>query len=207
MVYYLCRNPKCMARVVEEIDAADRAGQLSTPVITYKESTSCLPYFNAVLKEAMRVHPSVGLLMERHVPAEGVTVTVPGPGGRDHFLPGGTVVGINPWVTNRDPVIFGPDPDVFRPERWLLDDTEDVDGAARLKQMDGVLELNFGGGSRKCIGRNISMIEMQKVLPQLLREYTVELTRPDEEWKTCNHWFVQQEGVVCNLTKRGGMNV
>lgn len=140
VIYYLCRHPECMAKVVGEIDAADKAGKLSTP-IKYKESTNDLPYFNAVLKESMRIHPSVGLLMERHVPAEGVDVD-------GHFIPGGTIVGINPWVTNRDPEVF-PDPDEFKPERWM------EGSEAHLKQMDNILELNFGGGSRKCIGRNI----------------------------------------------------
>ena len=176
-----------MEKVVQEIKTADNQGHLSQ-IITYKESTTVLPYFNAVLKEAMRIHPSVGLLMERHVPSEGVEVD-------GHFIPGGTIVGINPWVTNRDISIF-PDPDEFKPERWL------EAPEAQLKQMDNVLELNFGGGSRKCIGRNISMIEMQKVLPQLFRLYQVELTYPDKEWDICNHWFVQQEGVICNLTRR-----
>lgn len=129
-----------MAKVVEELDEADNAGKLSTP-IRYKESTNDLPYYNAVLKEAMRIHPSVGLLMERHVPAEGIKID-------GHFIPGGTIVGINPWVTNRDPAAF-PDAEEFKPERWL------EASEAHLKQMDSILELNFGGGSRKCIGRNI----------------------------------------------------
>ncbi|KAK5100464.1 hypothetical protein LTS08_005213 [Lithohypha guttulata] len=176
-----------MTKVVEEIDAAGKEGQLSTPV-SYKESTTSLPYFNAVLKEAMRIHPSVGFLMERHVPPEGVEIS-------SQFIPGGTIVGINPWVTNRNESVF-PDPDEFKPERWL-EATE-----SQMKQMDDIFELNFGGGSRKCIGRNISMIEMQKVLPELLRRYTVTLTHPDKDWRICNHWFVQQEGVICNLTRR-----
>jgi cytochrome P450 len=68
--------------------------------------------------------------------------------------------------------------------------------------MDNIFELNFGAGSRKCIGRNISWIEMMKVIPELLRQFRVELTYPDKEWQTCNHWFVQQKGVICNLVRR-----
>lgn len=177
-----------MKAVVDEIDQADKQGKLSSP-ITYKESTTHLPYFNATLKESMRIHPSVGLLMERHVPAEGVEIA-------GHHIPGGTIVGINPWVTNRDETVFH-GPDEFKPERWLNA------SESQLKQMDNILELNFGGGSRKCIGRNISMIEMQKVLPQLLRLYKVDLTYPEKEWDICNHWFVQQDGLICTLTKRG----
>ena len=51
--------------------------------MSYKESLDHLPYFDAVLKEAMRVHPSIGLLMERHVPPEGATICgVDLPGGK-----------------------------------------------------------------------------------------------------------------------------
>ncbi|KAF2180281.1 cytochrome P450 oxidoreductase [Zopfia rhizophila CBS 207.26] len=187
IVYYLCKNPHCMAKVVQEIDGADEEGKLSTP-ITYKETTTVLPYFCAVLKEAMRLHPSVGLLMERHVPAEGVEMS-----GR--FIPGGTIVGINPWVINRDKTMF-PDPDDFKPEGWM------TAAEGQLRQMDNIIELNFGGGARKCIGRNMSMIEMHKVVPQLLREFTVELTHPEKKWSTCNHWFVQQGDLICSLTRR-----
>ena len=110
-----------MDKLVKEIDDANAAGKLSNP-ISYKEATTALPYLGAVVKEAMRIHPSVGLLMERHVPAEGFEV-----GG--YRLPGGTIVGINPWVTDRDPDVF-PDPESFKPERWL----EASD--AQLKEME-----------------------------------------------------------------------
>lgn len=145
IVYFLCRNPATMQKLVTEIDSADKAGQLSTP-ISYKEASTHLPYLGAVVKEAMRLHPSVGLLIERHVPAGGLDIL-------GHHLPEGTIVGINPWVTNRDVTLF-PDPEAFKPERWIdAGDTE-------RKRMESVWELNFGGGSRKCIGRNISWIEI-----------------------------------------------
>ena len=80
-----------MAKAVEEIDNADRQGALSQP-ISYKEATSSLPYLGAVVKEAMRLHPSVGFLMERHTPPQGATIC-------GQYVPGGTIVGINPWVT------------------------------------------------------------------------------------------------------------
>lgn len=45
-------------------------------------------------------------------PAEGAII--------DGFkIPGGTIVGINPWVIHRNTEIYGEDADVFRPERWL----------------------------------------------------------------------------------------
>ena len=188
IVYFLCRHPDCMKRLVSEIEDADKQGNLSHP-ISYKEATTMLPYLGAIVKESIRLHPSVGLLMERHVPAEGLSI----PGYR---IPAGTIVGINPWVTNRDATAFAPAPEEFDPDRWL------TASEAQLRLMDNIFELNFGAGSRKCIGRNISWIEIMKVIPELLRQYRVELTYPEKEWEICNHWFVQQEGVICNLIRR-----
>ena len=187
IIYFLCRHPPAMGKAVQEIDKSDRQGVLSQP-ISYKEASSSLPYLGAVVKEAMRLHPSVGFLMERHVPPQGATIC-----GKD--IPGGTIVGINPWVTSRNEDVF-PDAEAFRPERWL-ESSED-----QLKEMDSLLSLNFGAGSRTCLGKHISLIEIHKVIPQLLRTFKVELTYPEKEWKICNHWFVQQEGLVCTLTRR-----
>lgn len=146
IVYFLCRHPAVEQKLVAELTAADANGSLSSP-ISYKQASTLLPYLDAVVREAMRLHPSVGLLMERHVPAGGLHI-------HGRFLPAGTIVGINPWVTNRDVEVFAPDPDVFRPERWIKADE------TQRKRMDALWELNFGGGSRKCIGRNISWIEI-----------------------------------------------
>lgn len=80
-------------------------------------------YLQAVLKEAMRIHPAVGLLLERVVPREGCEIA-------GVKLPPGTIVGINPWVLHHDPQVWGEDVHIFRPERWLEADP------AQLKLMD-----------------------------------------------------------------------
>lgn len=185
-IYFLIKNPDKMRKTVDEIDAADKEGKLSHP-ISYKESITHLPYACAVLKEAMRLHPSVGLLMERHVPPQGAEIC-------GKYIPGGTIVGINAWVLQHDPNVYE-DPEAFIPERWLTADAE------KLAKMEASF-LAFGAGSRTCVGKNISLMEMQKVVPQLLRSYSIELADPKAEWKTNNRWFVQQSGLVCSLTKR-----
>lgn len=43
---------------------------------------------------------------------------------------------------------------------------------------------------------------MSKVIPELLRRYTVALKHPEREWKVCNRWFTQQEGLIVTLTPR-----
>jgi cytochrome P450 len=186
ILYFLIRNPRTMEKLVAEIDAADKAGQLSEP-IKYKEAITHIPYLSVVLKESMRLHPSVGLLLERHVPPQGATIC-------GQHIPGGTVVGINAWVTHYDPSVY-PEPEKFIPERWQDSDAE------KLRVMEQSF-FAFGAGSRTCIGQNISMMEMTKLIPQLLREFKVSLTHPEKEWKTRNVWFVQQEGLICNMERR-----
>jgi cytochrome P450 len=182
VIYFLCRHSRVMKKLIQDIDDANLANPVS-----YEEAIN-LPYLGAVVKEAIRLHSSVGLLLERHVPVEGFEV-----GG--YRLPGGTIVGINSWVTDRDPDVF-PDPGLFWPERWL------TASEAHLKEMENLWEFNFGYGNRKCMGRYFAMIEVHKIIPQLLRTYSIELTHPEKEWTVTNHLFVQQEGLICTLKKR-----
>ena len=107
--------PESLRRLREELYGAESAGRLSSPV-TWKESKE-LPYLDACIKEAGRIHPPFGLPLERVVPAGGQTIC-----GR--FLKGGTIVGVSGWVVHRDREIFGQDADVWRPERWLVEDEE-----------------------------------------------------------------------------------
>ena len=46
------------------------------------------------------------------------------------------------------------------------------------------------------------MVEIHKIIPQLLRTYIIELDKPEKEWTVKNHWFTQQKGLVCRLKKR-----
>ena len=170
--YNLMRNPSKMDKLVAEIDLAQAQGKLGNP-ISYKESTTHLPYTQAVIKEALRIHPSVGLLLERYVPPGGVDIC-------NQHIPGGTIVGVNAWVVHRDPVVF-PEPEKFLPERWI------ESGADKLKEMEASF-FAFGAGSRTCIGKNISLLEMTKVIPLLLREYKLSLADPGKEWVVRNKW-------------------
>ena len=108
--YYLLKNPASMARLRSELDAATIEDSASG-LVTWKESQN-LPYLDACIKEASRLHPPIAFPLERTVPAEGAIV------GGQH-LPGGTLVAMSTWVVNRDPETFGEDADSWRPERWL----------------------------------------------------------------------------------------
>jgi cytochrome P450 len=165
---------------------------------------------HACIKEALRLHPAVAMPLERIVPPTGAQL-----GDSSHFLPGGTIVGMNPYVVNRDKGIFGLDAEVFRPERWLeRPSVPSADGDARngedaseeyadegntketLLRMDKTL-LTFGAGSRYCIGKNISLLEMAKFVPQVLRRFELRWAggKGKEEWEVETFWFAKQKGM------------
>ncbi|KAK5382251.1 hypothetical protein LTR20_006117 [Exophiala xenobiotica] len=175
VVYFLCKNPEKLAKLRSEIDEADRTGTLSA-VIKYKEALK-LPYLQAVLKEAMRLHPSTGFTLARVVPKGGTVLL-----GYD--LPEGTTVGINSWVAHRNENVFGNDVESFIPERWLVSEES-------VRKLDRYF-LEFGLGARTCLGKNISLMEMSKVIPQIFRAFDIELVNLQKVWKTTNWWLVKQ---------------
>ncbi|OTB09526.1 hypothetical protein M426DRAFT_316070 [Hypoxylon sp. CI-4A] len=189
--YYLLRNPSSLIKLRKELDDAALAGNFSdyeTGLVTWTESQK-LPYLDACIKEAFRLHPAAGLPLERIVPEPGVEIA-------GHYVKGGTIVGASAWIIHRRPEIWGEDVDTFRPERWLVD--ENLKGEAKEEQEKRVREMNgmmfqFGMGSRTCIGKNISLLEIYKVVPSLLRRFEIRFKDPSQEWKLVNAWFVKQQ--------------
>lgn len=124
------------------------------------------------------MHPAAGLPLERITPPQGVEIC-------GQHIPGGTIVGCNAWVLHRRPEVFGEDVDFYRPERWLEADKE------QLKEMNATM-FQFGAGTRTCIGKNISLLEVYKLIPSFLRRFEINLDKPDREWHLHNAWFVKQ---------------
>ncbi|PYI31609.1 cytochrome P450 monooxygenase [Aspergillus indologenus CBS 114.80] len=145
-----------------------------------------LPYLDACVKEALRLHPPFCLPFERIVPSTGMTVC-----GR--YLPPGTTVGMNPWVINRNKEVFGEDADMWRPERWLSDDHSH---AIMEKTM-----LSFGAGRRMCLGKNIAIFGMKKLTATLLVKYHIRIQQP-ERFMTENYFFFHQAGLMAEIEKR-----
>jgi hypothetical protein len=164
--YYVLKSPLCYRRLTEEVDAAfsmKSAPATAYPSISFAEVQQ-LPYLSACIKEAFRLHPATRFIPERVVPAQGHTIC-----GRR--IPGGTIVGVSAWVLHRNADIYGEDVEVFRPERWLANDTEKV------RLMDRMLS-HFGyGGNYTCIGKNIALLEMYKVIPAMIRHFEVRAYR------------------------------
>jgi cytochrome P450 len=70
---HLYTHPDVLAQLRKELKEARADGTISDP-ITFQESQR-LKYFHAVVKEAMRLHPSAGLPMWRVVPEGGATIS------------------------------------------------------------------------------------------------------------------------------------
>ena len=112
-------------------------------------------YLEAVVKEAMRLHPVIPMVV-RHL-MKPATI-----GGID--LPAGATVSASILLAHEDPRNF-PEPKAFRPERF-------VDG-----HMPPNTWLPFGGGVRRCIGAGFSLMEGVAVLREVLTSYDVRIPK------------------------------
>ncbi|KFZ04356.1 hypothetical protein V502_10212, partial [Pseudogymnoascus sp. VKM F-4520 (FW-2644)] len=184
--YYLVKTPRAYATLVKELQDADEKGLLSE-VLSFQEGMK-LPYLQACIKEAMRMHPTVGAPFDRVVPQGGAVLS-------GKFIPEGTVVGITGWVTARDKAVFGADADFFRPERWLEVDERQV------RIMDKNM-LAFGAGNRSCIGKHVAMMVLTKTVGQIVRNFNMEWASEKEDWNTTCRFQVRQNGVIMRLTRR-----
>lgn len=75
-------------------------------------------------------------------------------------IPAGTVVYAHPNIVHNAPEYWGPEVDQYKPERW-----RDA-GSFHPAQF-----IPFGAGKRNCPGRDFAMIEMRKLMSELLRRY------------------------------------
>lgn len=178
--YHLIKHPRVYRKLMDELEEAATNGIIAEREhrkVSWTESQK-LPYLDAVIQESFRLHPAPGLIMERIVPPQGMDIL-------GEFIPGGTIVGCNAWVLHRRPEVFGHDVDTFRPERWI-DAKPD-----RLRDMKSTM-FQFGAGARTCIGKNISLLEIYKLVPTFLRNFEVAMAEEGADWETHNRWFVGQ---------------
>lgn len=70
--YHLCKYPEVAQKLRAEIEEKAAAGELDDP-ITFQQAQS-MPYLQAVLKEALRMHPATGLPLGRVVPSGGAVI-------------------------------------------------------------------------------------------------------------------------------------
>lgn len=182
--YYTITNPLVYKRLTTEIRE-----NLQLP-IQFSQANE-LPFLRAVIQEAMRIHPSVGQVLSRAVPDGGATV-----GG--HSLAPGAELGMSPWVLHRNPEVF-PNPDSFIPSRWIVG--EGCQSEDQLREMKRSF-FTFGHGTHTCSGKHISIMEVTKLLANILFRYDVEFVEVGEGYRFVNWWFTNQEGLNVTLTRR-----
>lgn len=195
ILYYLLTHSRVLSKLKSEIEEFTADGQLSVRP-TFKEAQQ-MPYLNAVIRESLRLHSAVGLPLWRVVPDGGVEVA-------GHFIPAGTNVGVNPWVAHRNQEVWGADAEDFRPERWLEAQAEAGAGRKERLQRMEAYHVSFGLGSRTCIGRHISILEMTKLVPRLLRDFEFELVRPEDGMKCDDIFFVLPRNLWVSVKEKEG---
>jgi len=129
--------------------------------------------------------------MSRIVPEAGATLA-------GVSFPAGVTVGINPWVAHQNTTVFGWDAHAWRPERWL--EIKQEGHGADIERYS----LAFGMGSRICFGKNLSFLEISKLMPQLLRtfEFILDEELQHAEWETQNRWFAKPQNFYGKVALR-----
>ncbi|CAN6162256.1 unnamed protein product [Urochloa humidicola] len=116
-----------------------------------------LRYLRAAIKEALRLHPPVPLLVQRESVAP---CTLGG-----YHVPAGTRVLINTFAIGRDPEVWD-DPLRYSPERFESGGDDDIDIRDPECKM-----LPFGGGRRGCPGYGFAMATVQLALASMLYHF------------------------------------
>jgi cytochrome P450 len=140
----LLRAPGVLRRATEEA----RAGEGSE-------------YIDAVIKETLRVRPVITEVFR----APTAPVELNG-----HRLAAGDQLAVAIMLVQYDPLLYPPDPLVFRPERFL------DDGAP-----EPYTWIPFGGGVRRCLGAAFAQLEMRVVISRILARSTLRPARARDE--------------------------
>lgn len=123
------------------------------PTVTEDDSAN-LKYLKLVIKETLRLHPVVPLLLPRECRE---TCKVMG-----YDIPKGTIVFVNVWAIGRDPKYWD-DAETFKPERF-------DGGAVDFKGTDFEF-IPFGAGRRMCPGMAFAQASMELALATLLYHF------------------------------------
>jgi cytochrome P450 len=164
VLYYVLKTPGVLQRLRDELDMSGT--EYPVPFKTAQK----LPYLDAVIREAMRIHFIGSILLERVVPTQGFEL----PSGQR--LAPGTVIGMNPWTLHFDESIFGKDTESFIPDRWLPQEGESDDLYQKRFALMKHNDFSFSYGPRVCLGRHIATLEIYKIMPTMFGLLDVSIT-------------------------------
>ncbi|XP_073107217.1 flavonoid 3',5'-hydroxylase 2-like [Elaeis guineensis] len=150
----MMQKPETLRKAQEELDQV-----VGKDNIVEESHISKLPYLGAVIKEVLRLHPALPLLVP-HCPSSPCLV-----GG--YTIPEGSRVFVNVWAIHRDPLLWE-DPLEFKPERFLDSNNKwDFSG-------NDFNYFPFGSGRRICAGISMAERMVGYLLASLLHSF---------EWK------------------------
>ena len=151
----LMKKPSVMKKAQDELRTA-----LKGKESICETDIQGLSYLKLVIKETLRLHPPVPLLLPRECRKE---CEIDG-----YTIPVGTKVMVNAWAIGRDPEQWI-DADSFIPERF---DGSSVDYIGANFEF-----IPFGAGRRMCAGISFGIASIELPLAQLL--YHFDWTLPD----------------------------
>ncbi|KAL9264094.1 Cytochrome P450 736A117-like protein [Drosera capensis] len=144
----ILRHPQTMKKLQAEI-----RGLVGTEEIT-ESNLEKMKYLKAVIKETLRLHPPIPLLVPRESSQD---IKING-----YDIPAGTQVITNAWAIHRDPASWK-EPDKFRPERFL-------NSTVDFKGQDFHL-IPFGAGRRGCPGTAFAIANNELVLANIMHKF------------------------------------
>jgi sterol 14-demethylase len=171
----MLKQPQILRDVRKEIE--DLLG--SDGAVTF-QSLREVPKLENVLKEVLRLHPPLIVLMrqvEQDLPVG------------EYVIKKGDMVWASPPVTQRIAKLF-PNPDVFDPERYSGGREED-------KNLDAYQP--FGGGKHKCSGNAFAMFQIKAIFCILLRRYEFELVDAPETYVDDYTQMIVQPKAPCRV--------
>ncbi len=174
----LLRHPEWMAKVQAELDEIYADGR----EVSYQALRE-IPTLECCLKETLRLHPPLVILM-RTVMSDFYDT--------DWTVHAGKTIAVSPAVSNRMPEHF-PDPDRYDPDRYKPGREEDKRSFAWIP---------FGGGRHRCVGAAFAMMQLKAIFSVLLRRYEFEMAQPSDSYRNDNSKMVIQLEHPCRVRYR-----
>jgi len=175
----LLRNPEHLDAVTAELDELYADGS----DVSYQALRE-IPYLESSVKEALRLHPPLILLLRQVVEPFQV---------EGYEIESGKLVGASLSVSNRLPEAF-PNADTYDPTRYLDPRNEDVQNPWNW--------IPFGAGRHRCVGANFAMMQLKAIFSVLLQDWTFELAQPPESYRNDHSKMVVQLQQPCVVRYR-----